>query len=256
MVFRAPPDGYTVGLVSDSHAINHLLSQTPRGRDILGTRVPYDAQTDFMPVAGAALVPLALVVNPQVPASNVKELVALSTSRKDRPVTFATMGPGSPWAMHMFQLASATGASLTDVAYKGLAPAATDLVGGSFESMVMPLHFAQQYVRTGKLRALATLGEKRHPLLPDVPTLAESGFPGLTLSNWLFYVVPKGTPQPVVDRLSRAINNAQRNPGMQQKFGLTGDTFPASPEELTARLRKDLDMYGAVIRTTIPKEAP
>lgn len=248
-VARAPADGYTIGVVSDSHAINHVMAKMPKSTDILGARVPYDAVRDFVPVAGMIQVPLVLVVHPKVQARNVKELVALSG--KGQGINFGTMGTGSPWFIHMHQLNNLTRGTFVDVPYKGLAPAATDLLAGQIDTMVMPVHYAQQHIRSGKLIALATLGSQRHALLPDVPMLAEAGYPGLAIANYLFFVAPAGTPQPVVDRLSKEINAALRLPAMREKMMASGDPYPAEPAELSARLRRDIDSYGTVIQATL-----
>ena len=248
IVARAPADGYTIGLVTDSHAINQALSKMPKGNEILGGKVSYDAVRDFIPIAGVALVPLVMVVHPGVPARSVKELVAYAATRKDKGLNFGSMGAGSPWYWHMHQLHKLTGATLVDVSYKGLAPAATDLLGGQIDVMLMPLHFATQHIKTGKLIPLATLGAKRHPLLPDVPTLAEAGYPGLEITNWFMFVAPAGTPQAIIDRLSREVVAALSTPAMKEKFGLTGDPYPADAAEVAARLRRDIEAYGAVIQ--------
>lgn len=248
-VARSPADGYTLGVVSDSHAINDVMAKLPKSTEILGARVPYDAVHDFVPVAGMIQVPLVLVVNPKIQARSVKELVALST--RGTGLNFGSMGPGSPWFVHMHQLNSLTSGKFVDVPYRGLAPAATDLLGGQIDTMVMPVHYAQQHIRSGKLVALATLGAQRHPLLPEVPTLAEAGYPGLAIANYLYFVAPAGTPKPVVDRLSREINAALRQPSMRDKMLSSGDPYPAEPSELAARLLRDIDAYGAVIQATV-----
>ena len=248
-VARAPADGYTLGLVTDSHAINQALSQMPRANEILGAKVPYDAVNDFVPVAGVALVPLVIVVHPKVQARTVKELVELS--RQNKGANFGTMGQGSPWFVHLHQLRKLTGGDFVDVSYKGLAPAAADLLAGQIDMMLMPVHYAQQYINTGKLVPIATLSAQRHPLLPNVPTLAESGFPGLVITNYFMFVAPKGTPQAVVSRLSREVNAALRQPAMKEKFSLTGDPYPAEPAELVIQLRHDIDAYGEVLRANL-----
>jgi tripartite-type tricarboxylate transporter receptor subunit TctC len=251
MVARAAPDGYTIGLVTDSHAINQALAKTSKGAELLGAKLPYDAIRDFAPICGVAQVPLVLVVHPKVPARSVKELVAYAQSRKDQGANFGTMGTGSPWFVHMHQLRRLFGAELTDVPYKGLAPAATDLIGGQIDTMVMPIHYAQQFLSTGKLVPLAVTTAQRHPLLPAVPTLAEAGYPGLEVSNWFGFVAPAGTPQPIVDRLSREFVAALKSPQVKEKFNLTGDPYPADAAELAARIRRDVDVYGAVIAATV-----
>jgi tripartite-type tricarboxylate transporter receptor subunit TctC len=250
VVARAPADGYTLGVVSDSHAINQAVGKLPKGSELLGAKVAYDAVRDFVPVSGLIQIPLVLVVHPSVPARSVKELVQLSRA-KNKGVAFGSMGPGSPWFIHMHQLNKLTGGDFMDVPYKGLAPAATDLLGGQIQTMLMPVHYAQQYISGGKLVPLATLGAQRHPLLPNVPTLAESGYPGLDISNYLMLVAPAGTPQPIVERLSREFNAALKQPGMKEKLALSGDPYAAEPAELTARLRRDIDSYGAVIQANV-----
>lgn len=249
-VAKAPADGYTIGIVSDSHAINHVMAKLPKGSEILGARVPYDALRDFVPIAGMIQVPLVLAVHPKVSARTVKELVALSIS-KGTGMNFGTMGPGSPWFLHMHQLNNLTKGTFVDVPYRGLAPAAIDLLAGQIEVMVMPVHYAQQHIRAGKLIALATLGAQRHPMLAEVPTLGEAGYPGLTVSNYLYFVAPANTPQPALDRLSKEINAALRTPAMREKLMTSGDPYPAEPSELSARLRRDLDAYGTVIQATL-----
>lgn len=248
-VAKAAPDGYTIGVVSDSHAINHAMAQSPRAAEVLGAKVPYDARKDFVPIAGMILVPLVLVTHPSVPAKTVKELVALST--KPKGVNFGTMGTGSPWSIHMHQINNLTHGGFVDVPYKGLAPAATDLLGGQIHAMVMPVHYAQQHIRGGKLVPLATLEAQRHPLLPDVPTLAESGFPGLAISNYLYFVAPAGTPKTIIDRLASELNAAAKLPAIKDKLSASGDPYAATSADLAARLNRDIDAYGAVIRATI-----
>lgn len=248
-IARAAADGYTFGVVSDSHAINHVMAKLPKANDILGARVPYDAVRDFTPIAGMIDVPLVLVVHPKVAARNVKELVALSS--KGTGANFGTMGSGSPWFLHMHQINSLTRSTFVDVPYKGLAPAATDLLSGQIDAMVMPLHYAQQFIRAGKLVALVTMSAQRHALLPDVPTLAEGGYPGLAVSNFLYFVGPAGMPQPIVERLSREINAALRLPATREKMLSSGDPMPAEPAELATRLRRDMESYGAVIQANV-----
>lgn len=250
-VSRAPADGYTIGVVSDSHAINHAMAKSPKASEILGAKVPYDAMKDFVPVAGMIAVPLVLVVNPKVPSRTLKELVQYSKEHTKGGLNFGTMGTGSPWFIHMHQLHEMTKGEFVDVPYKGLAPAATDLLAGQIDSMVMPVHYAQQYIKTGKLVPIATLGAQRHPLLPDVPTVIESGYAGPAIANYLFFVAPAATPPAIVERLGRELNAALKLPVMKDKLSASGDPYPAESAELAARVRRDIDTYGAVINKTI-----
>ena len=250
LVARAAPDGYTLGVVSDSHAINHAMARLPKAAEILGAKVPYHAMDDFAPVSGMILVPLVLVVNPTVAVRTLDELVGRSRQGGNG-LNFGTMGTGSPWFIHMHQLNELTGAQFVDVPYKGLAPAATDLMGGQIDAMVMPVHYAQQYTQAGKLVPIATLGEQRHPLMPNVPTLAESGFPGLSISNYLYFVAPSGTPQAIVDRLGQELGEALRTASIKDKLSTSGDPYPATPAELSRRLSRDIEAYSKVIQNTI-----
>jgi len=251
IVSRARADGLTIGVVSDSHAINHAMAKLPKTASIPGVSVSYDAVRDFAPVSGLILIPLVLVVNPKVQARTVKDLVALSQGGDKTGLNFGTMGSGSPWFLHMHQLHALTHGTFVDVPYKGLAPAANDLIAGQIDMMVMPVHYALQYVKTGKLAAIATLDDTRHPLMPDVPTLAQSGYPGLSISNYLYFVAPAATPKAVIDRLSAAFIAALKQPEMKDKLAISGDPYPAEPAELAARLRRDIDAYGAIIQTTL-----
>lgn len=250
-VARSAADGYTIGVVSDSHAINEVMAKTPKAAEVLGARVPYDAVKDFTPVSGMILVPLVLVVNPKIQARSLKDVVELSKDAKRQGLNFGTMGSGSPWAIHLHQLNELTGANFVDVPYKGLAPAATDLLASQIDTMVMPVHYAQQYIKSGKLAPIATLSEARHPLLPEVPTVAESGYPGFAISNYLYFVVPAATPKPVVDRLEREITAALKQPAMKDKLGISGDPYPATSAELSTRLKRDISTYGAIIQKTV-----
>jgi tripartite-type tricarboxylate transporter receptor subunit TctC len=246
LIARAPADGYTIGVVSDSHAINQVLGETPKGVELLGAKPRYDAVRDFMPIAGTIQIPLVMVVNPKLPAHTFKEVVQLSKTRSG--LNFGTMGTGSPWFFHMHKMIDETGAMFVDVPYKGLAPATTDLIGGQIDVMVMPLHYAQQFIHAGKLLPIATLGTQRHPLLPDAPTLVESGYPNLVFSNYIFFVAPAGTPQAIVDKLGKTLNAELRTPEMKEKLINSGDPYPAEPADLSARLRRDIDGYGQIVQ--------
>jgi tripartite-type tricarboxylate transporter receptor subunit TctC len=252
VVSRAAPDGYTLGVVSDSHAINQAISTQPKAAEILGSKVPYDAVRNFVPVAGLIDVPLVLAVNPAVPARTLKELIRLTQDRKSgEGVNFGSLGSGSAWSVQMYQLAKLTKVNYVDVPYKGLAPAATDLISGHIQAMILPVHYAQQYVKAGKIVAIATLSERRHALLPDTPSLAESGFPGQNFTNTLWFIAPAGTPPAIVDRISREFNTAVAEPGMKEKLATAGDPYPATPAELSRRLRSDIDSYGSTIKDVL-----
>lgn len=251
-VGKAPPDGYTIGLVSDSHAINQAMSNQGKAMEILGSKVPYDAVRDFTPVSGLLAVPLALVVNPAVKTRSLKEVIQLSSTRKNAEgMNFGTMGPGSSWFVQMHQLAKLTGAKFTDVPYKGMAPASTDLIAGQIEVMILPVHYVQAYEKSGKLAPVVVLSPQRHPLLPNTPSLAESGFPGQEFNNTLWLLAPAGTPPSIVERMSQEFNAALTSPGIKDRLATAGDPYPSTPPELAKKLRADIDSYGATIKAVI-----
>lgn len=237
-VAKSKPDGYTVlmGTIA-THAINPNLYGN------LG----YDPLKDFAPVALVATMPNLLVVNPSVPATTVKELIELAR-QKPGELAFASAGSGTTHHLSGEIFKKMAGIDMVHVPYKGNAPAVTDLVGGQVQLMFDNIPISLQQVRAGKLRALAVTGPKRAAVLPNLPTIAESGLPGFSVTSWFAVFAPAGTPQPVVALLNREINQALADASLQQQLRDQGiDVAGGTPEQLLEHLRAELPKWKKVV---------
>lgn len=235
-VAKAPADGYTMLNISLAHAINATLYQ----------RLPYDVVKDFAPVTLVGSSPLLLAVNPAVPAKSVAELVAYA---KTGSLNFGSGGAGaiSHLSGEMFNRAAKL--NMTHVPYKGGALAANDLMGGQIQLMFNAVPELIQYVKAGRLRAIAVTSRERYPLVPELPTMIQSGFPGFEAGNWIGVVVPAATPGPVVDKLSADMVLAIRTPEIRDKFSAQGiDAIGTTAAEFGKFLRDEVDKWGRVVR--------
>ncbi|APW39805.1 ABC transporter substrate-binding protein [Rhodoferax koreense] len=206
-VARAAPDGYTLmlGYIA-THAMNPALQ-----------KLRYDPVKDFEPVGMVGYSATLMVANPKVPASNAKELVALLKAAPDK-TGYASAGNGTAphFAAEMFKLS--TGTSMLHVPYKGSAPAVTDTIGGQTQVMFPSLFTAMPYVKAGKLKALGVAGEKRSPLMPDVPTLKEQGIDNVDVSQWYAIFAPAKTPKPVLEQLNKVLNQVLADPAVVKRL--------------------------------------
>lgn len=237
-VARAAPDGYTLYVYTIANTINASLY------DKLG----YDPVKDFEPVGMIARIPNVLVVNPKLPVKSVADYVRFA---KDSPagVTFASSGSGS--SIHLsgeiFRMRS--GATMLHVPYRGSAPAITDLLGGQVQSMFDNTPSALPHIKAGKLRAIAVTSAQRSPLLPDVPTVAESGFPGFDVQSWFAIAAPAGTPKPVVDKLNAALNKALAAPDVRQRMQeLAAKPEPGTPEQCRSVVLSEIRRWHDVVQ--------
>ena len=238
-VAKAPPDGATIGIVPAGNiAVNPTLFPT----------LPYKA-SDLTPVTMLATVDNVLVVNAeQVPAKNVRELLDLA-AKKPGALSYASPGAGSQAHLAGALLELSTGVQLLHVPYRGIAPAVTDLVGGQVSMMFAPLQTALPHIRSGKLRALGIASQKRSPLLPDVPTIAEQGVAKFEAVSWYALMVPAATPSDVVDRLSAATVRFLASPDARAKLAAQGmDPGGGTPQELAATIRAESARWSEVVR--------
>jgi tripartite-type tricarboxylate transporter receptor subunit TctC len=208
LVAKAAADGYTIlmGTVA-THAINPILY----------ANMPYDAAKDFAPIVLLATLPNLLVVNPSIPAKNVKELIALAKSKPGE-LAFASAGNGTSQHLSGELFKKMTGVDMIHIPYKGSAPALTDLVGGQVQLMFDNIPSSLPQVRGGKLRALAVTGPRRSPVLPDLPTLAEAGLPGFSITSWFALYAPAGTPAKILLRLNKEAGKAITSKELRQQW--------------------------------------
>jgi len=240
LVAKAPADGYTLVMgVTGSHAINTSLY----------SRMPYDPVADFVAIGQVAVVPNVLVVHPSVPAKNLAELVALANKEPGK-LNYASLGNGTAAHLGMEMLKSEAGVDITHVPYKGSAPAVSDLLAGQVQMMVDGLPSALPHVKAGKLRAIALTSLHRAPSLPGLPTIAET-YPGFYADAWSGLFAPRGTPQPVVDKLSAEVQRILKLPDVREKLmALGAEPVGSTQAEFTAHVKREIDKWAKVVRTS------
>jgi len=234
---KAPPDGYTLLVISLAHAVNPWLY-----------KLPYDPIKDFVPIGIMGSGPNVLVVHPDLPVNSVKELIALAKS-KPGDLQYASAGVGSFQHLggELFKIEA--GVDILHVPFKGGGPAMIDVIGGHTKVMFSSLVQTTPHIKSGKLRALGTGGAKRSSVLPDVPTIDEAGVPGYLGVNWWGIIAPAGTPQPVVDRVAKALNDAQDTPEVQKQFATEGaEIVKMSPTDFGAFMVKEMNKWERVVK--------
>jgi tripartite-type tricarboxylate transporter receptor subunit TctC len=238
-VAKAPRDGYTLLLAGvSSHAINPSLY----------AQLPYDAVKDFTSICLVYSLPNVLVVNPSIQAKSVQELVALAKA-KPASLTFASSGNGTTLHLSGELFKRMAGVDIVHVPYKGNAPAVTDLIGGQVNLMFDNINNSLPHIKSGKLRALAVTGSIRSKVLPEIPTLAESGFRGFSILSWGGVFGPAGLPRPVVDRLNTAINDALRDKQLRELLASEGiEVQGDTPEEFHAFLLGEISRWSKLVK--------
>jgi tripartite-type tricarboxylate transporter receptor subunit TctC len=238
IVAKAPPDGYTIIIASNNHAINSALF----------AKLPYDPVKDFAAVGELALLPFILVVHPSLPIANVKDLIALARANPGK-LTFASTGNGSPPHVAGELLKQSAKIDIVHVPYKGSAAALTDVVAGQVPFMFANSLSSIHYVRAGRLRAIAVGTRKRISIMPELPTLIESGVPNFDVALWAGVLTTSGTPPEIVARLNREIVAVLALPDVKEKLMAEGaEVMPSTPEEFGALIVSEIDRLGKIAR--------
>ena len=237
-VARAAPDGNTIGLFISAHAINPHISKS----------LPYDTKKDFIPLAMLALMPGILTVNPNVPAKNLKELIALAKA-KPGSLAYGTPGGLTSGQLSMQYLIKLAAVDITEIGYKGGGPALTDLLAGHIQMLINSPTSTIPHVKSGKLRPIATTGATRPEALKDIPTIAESGFPGSELYEWYALFLPAGTPKPIVNRLHAEVMKVMASPAMVKRIAEIGaQSSTDTPEQFAKFFEKEDKVWGDLVK--------
>ena len=227
-VKRAAPDGYTVGVLNDS-----ILTMIPNIR-----KVGYDSVKDFVPVGVVAAITWVMVVNNDLPAKTVPEFIALAKSRPGK-IDYSSGGNGSPQHVAMEAFKAATGIDLVHIPYRGATQAAVDVMSGRVQAHFSAVSIVQPHIKEGRMRALGVPGSARSPLLPTVPTFTEAGVPGFEWRTWASFVVPLGTPNPVVERLNAELVKSVNTPEVREKLIAQGLEPIGSPPATVTKWTED-----------------
>jgi tripartite-type tricarboxylate transporter receptor subunit TctC len=237
-VAKAAPDGYTLMLDASSFSVNPALYP----------KLPYDSLKAFKPIGVVALFPNVVLVNANFPAKNIAELTAAARQTKDA-VSYASSGNGSAQHLAGALFESAAKVDMVHVPYKGGGPALNDVIGGQVPLFFGNLASTLQHVQSGKLKALAVTSAKRSPILPDVPTLAESGLKGAEIYEWNAVFAPANTPEPVVAKLAAAFQQALESPEVKARVTqLGGEIQKGSPEQAKKFIEQQIILWTRVIK--------
>jgi tripartite-type tricarboxylate transporter receptor subunit TctC len=238
MVAKAEPNGYTLVMVDSSLPANPGLYKS----------LPYDTIRDLAPVGLLASAPVILVTHPSVPATSIREFVALARSRPGE-LNYASGGNGSSTHLGGELLKLVAGIDVVHIPYKGTGPAMNDLIGGHVDAMFSGISSALPHVEAGKLHALAVTGDARSPAVPAVPTFGEAGLAGVTASTYWGVLAPAGTPKPIIDRLAAAFASAMRDPEVVARIEQLGYApIGGGPADYADNLRSEIEKWGAVIK--------
>jgi tripartite-type tricarboxylate transporter receptor subunit TctC len=239
LVAKSAPDGYTLLVAPGSS-----LTSTPH----LRVKMPYDSLKDFVPIAQMNSFPQVVIVNPGVPAKNVKELIALARE-KPGVLTYGSSGVGSAFHLAGELFASMAKVKMLHVPYKGGNLALTDLIGGRIDVMFYSLAVALPQIKAGKVRAIAVTGLKHDALLPELPTVDESGLHGYDITGWHGFFAPAGTPREIVSRLNGAIGKILGTQEMRDLWASEGmEVVITTPEQFAQRMRADYEKYGRIVK--------
>ena len=239
VVARAPADGHTLLLTPNTLFIApHLVAA--------GAKPPVDVIGDFAPVIMPSQTTMLMVANPKLGVKTAKEFADLA---KKKPLNYASSGNGSVLHIAGELFANAAGVKITHVPYRGIAPAVTDVIAGHVEVTFSGLAPVRQHINSGALVALAVVEPKRSAAMPQLSTAIEQGLKDVAVEGWYAVLAPKGTPQPVIDRLNKEINTILAMPDLKQKVEQTGEVvLGGTPADLAKRVKADYDRYGEIVR--------
>ncbi|MDO8694564.1 MAG: tripartite tricarboxylate transporter substrate binding protein [Sheuella sp.] len=238
MVARAEPDGYTILANASLHVINPFVYPDMR----------FDALKDFVPITQLAAVPLVLVVPMSLPVTNLKELVEYGRKNPGK-LNFGSSGNASAQQLAGESFKMAAGIEMQHVPYKGSSPALADLVGGQIQLMFDSMPSAMPFIKAGKLRAIAVTTLKRAQALPELPTVAESGYPGFDIATWYGYWAPKGTPAPIVEKLAAAASQALKKQSVIDQYaGMGAEPVGSTPAEFAKYNQTEMVKWGEIVR--------
>lgn len=239
MVAKSAPDGYTLLMSSAG-----ILTANP----FLYPKMPFDAETAFVPVTNVADMPMMVVVNPKLQAKSLGELVAFAKVNPNK-LNFGSPGVGTTGHLGLAMLMYAADIKIAHVRYRGAAPAVADLVAGQIDGVVDNPPNVLTHVQAGNLRALAVAAKTRMPLLPDLPTAAEAGVKNYEASSWFGVLAPAGTPPAIVARLHKDIVVALQKPAMVERFAKLGARLVGNtPQEFAAQIKRERQQWGEIIR--------
>jgi tripartite-type tricarboxylate transporter receptor subunit TctC len=237
-VHQAAPDGYTLLVMSNTHTTNESLVPNK----------PFALMRDFVPVAPVNYSDLLMVVHPSVPAKNLKEFIALAKAKPGE-LNYASSGPGTPYHMAGELFKAMSGTDIVHVPHKASGDARNSVIGGHVQMMFDAITTMRPIAEGGQVRALATTGAKRSPLMPEIPTVAEAGVPGYEATIWLGIMAPKGTPPEIVKMLNTEINKVIDLPVVRETWAKQGAIpMHMSPEEFEAYLNKDIEKWAKVVK--------
>jgi tripartite-type tricarboxylate transporter receptor subunit TctC len=239
-VAKSAPDGYTLLVMSNTHTVNETLIP----------KKPYDLMRDLTPITGINSQDLLLVANPKVPASNLKEFLAYAKKNPGK-LNYASSGPGTPYHMAAELFKHMAGVDIVHIPHKGSDQARTAVLGGQVDIMFDAISTIVGQVHAGKLKALGTSGKHRSPVTPEIPTIAEAGVPGYEATIWLGLMAPAGTPKPIVEQLSGAVNKVINSPDVKDNWAKQGATpMGMTPEQFGKFMRADIRKWAKLVKET------
>ena len=238
-VAKSPPDGYTLLLMSNTHTVNETLLANK----------PYDLMRDFVGIAPINYSDLVLVAHPSVGITNVRDLVKRAKEHPGK-LTYASSGTGTPYHMAGELFKAMTDTKILHIPYRGSSGARTDVLGGQVDMMFDAVTTMTENIKAGKVKAIATTGTRRSAVLPEVPTVEESGVKGYEATIWLGLMAPRGTPPAIVNRLNEAITKIVNEPDLRQNWARQGAVpLAMNPQEFDKYLRADIQKWAKVIKT-------